>query len=87
MKLVYLEWCDATSNAGWFDKDELEAWSEQTTWIIKEAGWLIKETKKYLVFANGWKPDDGWVDEKYVGVHKIPKTWVLNRKDLSRYIK
>lgn len=79
---IYLEWCDAVTNPGWFTRDEAEAWSE-TDWVIRECGWLIKETKEYVVFATGWKIEDENCHEKFCSMHKIPKTWIRKRKLLK----
>lgn len=51
-------------------------------WVVKEAGWLLRETKEYILIASGWKPKDDWIDDKFVNLHKIPKTWILKRKNL-----
>lgn len=82
MKPTYLEWHDAHTNAGWFSRDEAEEWCE-CDWIIKECGWIIKETDKYIVFATSYKPADEWSEEKFCSLHKIPKTWIRERKALK----
>lgn len=82
MKFVYLEWADAQTNSHWFEAKEAKDWGAASDWLIREGGWLIKETKEYIVFASGWKPDDGYSGEQFINLHKIPKTWVKNRKTL-----
>ena len=82
MKLIYLEWVDAHSNASWFTESQVNEWVD-CDWTIKEAGWLIKETKEYLVFATSWKPDDEFTEAQYCNLHKIPKTWIRYRKELK----
>ena len=76
---TYLEWHDAHSNAGWFSKEEVEEWMK-CEWIIREAGWIIEENNKFIVFATSHKPADEWTDEKFGQLHKIPKTWIRKRK-------
>ena len=82
MKLIYLEWADALTNSRWFTVNEAKQWGETSDWIVREAGWLIKETKEYIVIAEGWMPQDHWTDEQFVNLHKIPKTWIRKRKVL-----
>ena len=79
MKIIYIEWADAISNSKWFTSSEALAWGEKTYWIIKEAGWLVKETPKYILIASGWSPENEQADEQFVGLHKIPKTWIIKR--------
>lgn len=87
-KAVYIEWCDAFSNVGWMTREEIDEWAKKDKWIIREMGWLVKETKKYFVYALGWKPESGEEDcEQFVNIHKIPKTWILKRIDLTKYIR
>tara|TARA_R110000868_G_scaffold306450_3_gene567688 strand:- start:1234 stop:1488 length:255 start_codon:yes stop_codon:yes gene_type:complete len=82
MKPTYLEWHDAHTNAGWFTLPEAKEWA-QCEWIIKECGWIVEETKEYIIFATSWKPEDEWSEEKFCSLHKIPKTWVRKRKLLA----
>ena len=81
-KPTYLEWCDAHTNAGWFTLDEAKEWSK-CEWVIKECGWVVEETKEFIVFATSWKPSDEWSEEKLGSLHKIPKTWIRKRKVLA----
>ena len=81
-QLIYLEWADAHTNMGWFKDDEVDEWAKHE-WMIREAGWLIRETKEHLIFATGYRPEDEWQDRQYVNLHRIPKTWVRKRKNLT----
>jgi len=80
MKLIYIEWCDAIYNARWFHEDEVKQWAENSDFTIKEVGWVIEETDKYIVLGCGKKEADENTDVQYLGVHKIPKGWVKKRK-------
>jgi len=80
MKLIYLEWADAHTNAGWFFKEDAELWADKTDWFIKECGWIIKETDKYICIAEGLKPENEFESMQFVNLHKIPKTWIKKRK-------
>jgi len=83
MKLIYLEWADAISNNNWFPGDSARIWADKQEWIIRETGWVIKETKEYICLASTWKPEDEYTDEKFMNLHKIPKTWIRKRKTLK----
>ncbi len=83
MKLVYLEWHDAVSNAAWFTREEADAWGHATDWTIREAGWLVEEAKDHVVIATSWKPEDTWCEEKFCNMHKIPRSWIKKYKVLK----
>ena len=87
MKLVYIEWGDALANANWFTTEEAVRWAEESSWLIREVGWVMKETRDYIVLASTWKPEDDWTEEQVKLLQKIPKTWVKTRVELSKYIK
>jgi len=88
MKLIYIEWEDAVTNAGWFSEEEIGEWRKDAhSWVIHETGFLIEENKRFILLAGGFKPADDWVDIKYVNLHKIPKTWIRKRIDLTSKIK
>lgn len=86
-KFIYLEWVDAHVNPGWMSKDQAELWADGTGWYISEAGWLIKETKEYIAIAQGMKPQNDIEEAQFVNLHKIPKTWIRKRIDLTKNIK
>lgn len=83
MKLIYLEWADAHYNNGWKSVSESLEWCKSSDWIIKEAGWLVKENNKYLVFATALKPENEYEEAQFLNLHKIPKTWILKRKIIN----
>lgn len=78
-KLIYIEWGDAISNTGWMSKEEAIQWGKEQLWIVKNVGWVLDETKDYLLLAA--KYSDGCGD--YGLVHKIPKTWIKKRKTIE----
>jgi len=86
MRLIYLKWQDACSNAGWFSKKETNDWIKEASEIVEQVGWLYKEDKKQIILASRL---DGQKDEEQGlgGLQKIPKTWILKRIDLTRQIK
>ena len=81
--LAYIEWNDAIYNANWFDIDQIEQWAERSHFLIKEVGWIIKETKDYILLGCGRKEEDDFTGEQWIGVHKIPKGWVKVKKRLK----
>lgn len=83
VKPVYIEWCDAiASGLEWTDADVVKEWGEKSDWVVREMGWLIEETKEYLVIASVHKPEDEFCNEQYKHLMKIPKTWVRVKKEL-----
>lgn len=78
--LVYVEWVDASSNSGWFTYDQAEKWIEQPNWLVKQVGWIIRETKRHLILAGRLEVDDC---ELIGQLQKIPKTWIIKRKKLK----
>lgn len=79
-KLIYIEWCDATSfDDVWKTKDESIEWAENSSWIVCNVGWLVKETPKYILLASKKCRDEDYIG----GLIKIPKTWIVKRKVVS----
>lgn len=84
MKAVYIEWCDAISyqKKSWVDIEEAKEWAKNDNWIVKQLGFIIQETDKYILLASeltevkGESPDLG-------GVIKIPTTWIIKRQNLK----
>lgn len=75
-KLIYIEWGDAISNTGWMSFNEALEWGEEEHWIVKNIGWLLKETSSYILLASKYSEGSG----EYGLLHKIPKTWIRKRK-------
>lgn len=82
-KLIYVEWCDAIERThGWISKEEALDWGKEANWIVKETGFLLKETKKYILLAarvSKYSDDD----IQYSGIMKIPTTWIIKRTELN----
>lgn len=83
MKKIYIEWVDAICNPNWMTKEETTLWAEKSSWVIKEVGWLVKETKYYIHIASSWKVADDMTDEQFCNHHKIPKGWIVKRRFLA----
>jgi len=87
MKAIYIEWCDAiASGLEWADSEVVKDWGKKSQWVVKEMGWLIEETKEYIVIASVWKPEDELCDDQFKHLMKIPKTWIKRRIDLSEAV-
>jgi hypothetical protein len=85
--IVFIQWVDAHNNTGWFTNDEMAGWIDHTNWYSDDVGYLVKETKTMLVFAQRHDPPVGANrEEQWGGLHKIPKTWVKSRRILG-YLK
>ncbi len=83
-KLIYIEWADTVSSgAEWITTSELNEWIDDTEWIIKQCGFLIKETEEYILLAGHIKPEDDFTEKQYGHLIKIPKTWVRVRKEIK----
>lgn len=84
-RLVYLEWCDATQNdSSWRTLDEAIGWADNEKWVVKSVGWLLRETKEYLLISNKQSSESEDSYGQFGSVFKIPKTWVRNRHFLIK---
>ena len=82
-KLIYIEWEDAISNSGWKYSDEALEWVEKETSVVKHTGWIIKETKEYILLASRMIDKSEFSGESLGQLQKIPKTWIRNRQVLK----
>lgn len=79
--LIYIEWCDAIGQESWNSKETLIEWAKQDNWVVKEAGFLLDETKQYLLIANRCTENDDMPN--YSCTTKIPKTWIVKRVNIT----
>jgi len=83
MKLIYLEWADATSPDGrswWYEEDALE-WAREDDYWISQSGWLLEETKEYILIAGAASDlKSSGITKSYAHLQKIPKTWIRKRQ-------
>ena len=86
MKLIYIEWEDATSAGEWIHEDDIKAWCKEEHNIIKQVGWVIEENKKRIVVFSRFTHWKKYQDE-YGMVQKIPRTWIKKYINLTKYIK
>lgn len=85
-KLVYIEWEDAYSvPSGWQTKKEIGGILSNESFIVKQTGFVIKETKRFIVLAN----QVNYLklsDSQYSGLHRIPKGCLRKRVNLTNII-
>lgn len=81
-KLIYIKWTDAVfSSDAWVSLDTAKDWASLSDWEVESVGWLVDETKEYVVIAS--KKQAGTEMEMQYGLLlKIPKTWIRERKYL-----
>jgi len=83
--IIYIEWMDSHSNHSWYTNEEMDQWAKGV-WYCNDVGYLVRETKMQLVLAQRHEPaGNGTASEKeqWGGLHKIPKTWIRNRRLLG----
>jgi len=66
--------------------DVIKYWAKSEDWIVKECGFLIDESKEYIVFASRIGDYQNDNTPKFGSINKIPKTWIRKRIDLSCYL-
>jgi hypothetical protein len=82
-KLIYVEWCDAiTMKDGWYNLDDVLNWGKSETWTIRQAGYLIKETKKYILLASKYNYQKS-SEDMFSELTKIPRTWIIKKQIIS----
>jgi hypothetical protein len=84
--IIFIQWIDAHGNTGWFSNSEKDEWAKED-WYTDSVGFLIKETDKMIVIAERHEPNNSVNRmEQWGGLHKIPKTWIKNKRILG-YLK
>lgn len=83
MKMEYIEWEDVTSSgASWYDKEEMELWADNASqgFVVKNVGFILKETKRYILMCSHYHPETAIVPEQYGHLQKILKSLIIKRK-------
>ena len=86
MKPIYLEWEDASSNDKWVGECDAMAWADAEGFVVKQTGFILKETKKSLTLCGGYHHYED-CEPQYHQLLKIPKSWIRKRINLTKYIK
>ncbi len=85
-KLVYIEWEDITSSDGWRNEDNATCWASDEGWLIKQVGFIYKETENYLTLVAGAHIEKEY-QSQYHQFLKIPKVLIRKRINLTKHIK
>jgi hypothetical protein len=83
MKLIYIQWCDATHKNSWFTVDEAEDLADRENWLVEDVGWIVKETKEYICLCSKKMTENVDSIAQLGDIKKIPKTWIRKRKVLT----
>lgn len=75
--LSLITWIDAESDSDWEDSGKVKMWVEED-FIVYEVGWIVAESKKYIVICSQIAKDNDFGNRT-----KIPKKWILERKDVG----
>ena len=80
--LYYIEWCDALNFSNeWHGIDSIREWAKTDDWIIRQAGYIICDTKQYIVIASQCNPKTK-TENQFAEVTKIPKTWIRKKRKI-----
>ena len=52
MKIIYLEWIDASSKDEWLEPEEVKDWLNGNACIIKTIGFLEGENKDFIIVSQ-----------------------------------
>ena len=76
---MMVTWCDAFSMAEWLSLEEVFEEAEKKGWEVTEVGWLLRETKEYIVIASQLQTGGS-----FGNITKVPKTWIRERVVLKK---
>lgn len=65
--LVFIDWIDSHSAAGWHQRDEALPWINASDMSVNTVGWLIEDTPDYIVVASSINPNE------FGDLFKIPR--------------
>ena len=83
MKLVYIEWQDASSmEHGWKSAVDIEMWLDKCPMFVRDVGWLYKEDKTSITLISSIAQENETYQESYSRIINIPKTWIRKRVEL-----
>lgn len=86
-KLIYVEWVDSMGNHDkWITEEEARDWGDEKVDMIYEIGYLIRETKDFIILAARVNPqylNDEFHVMRVDGVQKIPKSQIRKRKEIK----
>lgn len=71
VKLIYVEWYDATAVSDWVQDDDDQIQVD----LCQSVGFLVKENDQFISLAAAKSED------KYNAIINIPKPWVERREE------
>lgn len=84
--LVYIEWEDAYSVPDhWYTEDEMTGILADESFVVKQTGFIIKETDSFIVLANQLN-ELNLSANQYSGLHRIPKGCLRKRIDITSFL-
>ncbi|MGG7437355.1 hypothetical protein ACQ7CU_04665 [Chryseobacterium arthrosphaerae] len=84
--LVYIEWEDSYSvPQNWHTEDEMTGILADESFIVKQTGFIIKETDSFIVLANQLNELNLSADQ-YSGLHRIPKGCLQKRIEITSFL-
>lgn len=75
--LYVVSWKDAVSESSWEDPEKVKQWAEKD-YIVQNIGWVVCQTKKYLVVCSEVTEDMDFGNKT-----KIPIGWIVNKQLIS----
>lgn len=83
--LLLLEWEDASVLGGhsWTTREDLYDEAEKKQFLNRTVGWLLRETKKYVIVVAQIAVDDEGNGHEYDLAMYIPKSLIRKRRILS----
>lgn len=82
LKLIYVEWDDASSRAAWMVEDELDGYG-RSSHIVRQSGFLLEQTDRHLLLAGAVTVESKWSAELFGDVTRIPRTWIRRQRVLG----
>lgn len=83
---VYIEWDDSVEfDSGWYELEDIKEQAKEPT-VIVCIGFIIDETKDYILISNHHSTDKYRADEHRTTLSspfKIPKSAIRKRKTLK----
>ena len=75
--LYRVDWIDAHSNGGWSLPKDINIKPLK----VNSVGWLIKDTKDYIVLAQNMSSSGNCADR----IH-IPKKWIQKKRKITKHL-
>jgi nitrous oxidase accessory protein NosD len=71
-KLVLVKWHDACNTGEWHTDQEVDEWLKDSSFECENVGYLIRETKDFIVLAARVS----WGDKQYGLLEKLPRKMI-----------